>query len=69
MASISGLTINVGISISQETVNRCLQLLSIYLTDNPEFDIRSFEYHDLEGIFRRAELFRRSTKEEAQNDN
>lgn len=64
MASVSGLTINVGISISRDTVDRCLQLLSIYLTDNPEFDIRSFEYHDVEGIFRRAELFRRDIREE-----
>lgn len=63
MASISELTINVGISISRDTVDRCLSLLSIYLTDNPDLDIRSFEFHEAEGIKRRAELFRRSTAE------
>lgn len=58
------LTINVGISISKETVDRCLYLLSIYLTDNPDIDIRSFEFHEAEGIKRRAELFRRDIREE-----
>lgn len=40
MAKISGLTINVGISIDDETVARCCNLLSIYLTDNPD------KYHE-----------------------
>lgn len=36
MADLKDLTFNVGISISNETVNRCCQLLEIYLQDNPD---------------------------------
>ena len=35
MPKISDLTINVGVSISDETVARCCQLLAMYLSDNP----------------------------------
>ena len=41
MAEIAGMTINVGIEISEETVNRCCQLLQIYLTDHPDKFIAS----------------------------
>ena len=46
MAKLNDLQINVGISISEETVGRCCQLLSIYLTDNPSKTIEVGEYHD-----------------------
>lgn len=36
MAEIAGLSINVGIEISEETVSRCCQLLQIYLSDHPD---------------------------------
>ena len=40
MADLKDLTFNVGISISNETVHRCCQLLEIYLQDNPDKTIR-----------------------------
>ena len=36
MADLKDVTFNVGISISNETVCRCCQLLAIYLMDNPD---------------------------------
>lgn len=35
MAELGGVTINVGINISEETVRRCCQILQMYLADNP----------------------------------
>lgn len=35
MAELGGITINVGINISEETVQRCCQILQMYLADNP----------------------------------
>ena len=46
MAKLNDLQINVGISISEETVARCCQLLSIYLTDNSSKTVEVSEYHD-----------------------
>lgn len=40
MADLKDVTFNVGISISNETVHRCCQLLTIYLQDNPDKTIR-----------------------------
>lgn len=36
MAELGGITINVGINISEETVTRCCQILQMYLADNPD---------------------------------
>lgn len=36
MAELGGITINVGVSISEETVLRCCQILRMYLEDNPD---------------------------------
>lgn len=36
MAELGGITINVGVNISEETVQRCCQTLQMYLTDNPD---------------------------------
>ena len=36
MAELGGVTINVGINISKETVERCCQILQMYLADNPD---------------------------------
>ena len=43
MANLDGITINVGISISDDTVNRCRDILSMYLTDHPELVPGVFE--------------------------
>ena len=36
MAELGGITINVGVNISEETVLRCCQILGMYLADNPD---------------------------------
>ena len=36
MAELGGITINVGINISDETVRRCCQILQMFLADNPD---------------------------------
>ena len=36
MAELGGITINVGVNISEETVQRCCQILQMYLEDNPD---------------------------------
>lgn len=41
MAELGGITINVGINISEETVQRCCQILQMYLADNPDKIIQS----------------------------
>lgn len=46
MADLKDVTFNVGISISNETVHRCCQLLGIYLQDNPDKTIH-VEDHNL----------------------
>lgn len=39
MANVGDMSFNVGITVSDETVQRCCQLLSLYLTDNPDMEI------------------------------
>ena len=39
MAELGGITINVGINISEETVQRCCQILQMYLADNPDKEV------------------------------
>lgn len=41
MAELGGITINVGINISEETVRRCCQILQLYLADNPDKEVTS----------------------------
>ena len=43
MAELGGITINVGINISEETVQRCCQILQMYLADNPDKIVRSMQ--------------------------
>lgn len=48
------ITVNVKIGIDEETVMRCCQLLSIYLTDNTDKEIATDTYNDAEGIRRQV---------------
>lgn len=69
MAKLNDLQINVGISISDETVERCCQLLSIYLTDNPnkKVEVSEWEYfHDNEKTKRKNVYI--TTKVEDENN-
>ena len=36
MANIGDLSVNIGIEVSEETVQRCCQLLQLYLEDHPD---------------------------------
>lgn len=65
MAKFNDLQINVGISISDETVQRCCQLLSIYLTDNPNKTVEVSWYHDIDKIYSNVYI---TTKVEDENN-
>ena len=41
---MDGITINIGVGISEDAVKRCEQILSMYLTDNPELEARIDSY-------------------------
>ncbi len=58
MARSTEITVNVGISVTKETAERCLEILSMYLTDNPLVDIEThtFEHEDGDRIMRRVYL-------------
>ena len=43
MAEVDGITINVGINISEQTVQRCCQILQMYLADNPDKIVSSIQ--------------------------
>ena len=36
MAKLNDLTINIGVTIPEDTMVRCLEILSMWLTDNPD---------------------------------
>lgn len=57
MANLNGITINVGISISDDTVNRCQDILSMYLTDHPELEPEVFETVNNDGTKCRSLYF------------
>lgn len=59
MARINDMTFNVGLSISPETVDRCRILLSMFLTDNPDFNIEIHTHKSIEGnTIREVEIIR-----------
>lgn len=49
MSTLGDLNINAKITISEETADRCIQLLNIYLKDNPRASIRSITAFDVDG--------------------
>lgn len=49
MSTLGDLNINAKITISDETADRCIQLLNIYLRDNPRASIKSLTAYDLDG--------------------
>lgn len=47
MAKFEGINIEMGVTISEQTVNRCLNLLTMYLEDHPNMTIgvnRAIDY-------------------------
>ena len=49
MSTLGDLSINAKITVSEETANRCIQLLNIYLADNPRMSVEPFNGCDLDG--------------------
>ena len=49
MSTLGDLSINAKITVSQETAERCIQLLNIFLADNPHVTIETFNQYDMEG--------------------
>lgn len=49
MAKMNDITFNVGMSVSEDTVNRCCLLLQMYLTDHPELELITSESKTLDG--------------------
>ena len=39
MAKLQGLSIDIGVTISEDTVQRCLTILNMWLTDNPNMTL------------------------------
>lgn len=49
MNNLGELSINAKITVSQETAERCIQLLNIFLTDNPNISVESFDGYSMDG--------------------
>ena len=66
MAKVQGLSIDIGVTIPEDTVDRCLAILSMWLTDNPNMTLEVGE----NGVVDRFVYFRevREKKWEKQND-
>ena len=43
MAKLQGLSIDIGVTIPEETVQRCVAILNMYLTDNPDMEVEIHE--------------------------
>ena len=43
MAKLNEITINIGVTVPIETVQRCVQILNMYLTDNPNLTVKVYE--------------------------
>lgn len=49
MSTLGDLSINAKITVSQETAERCIQLLNIFLEDNPHTSVEPFGGYSMEG--------------------
>lgn len=49
MSTLGDLSINAKITVSQETAERCIQLLNIFLADNPHTSVEPFDGYSMEG--------------------
>lgn len=61
MARAGKITVQVGLEIPEETAERCLQILEMWLNDNPDTVICCEEVTTADGIYRR--LFCKQTRE------
>ena len=56
MAKLNEITINIGVAITDDTLHRCCNLLSMWLNDNPDKTLEVFEWHDADGIQRSLQV-------------
>lgn len=49
MNNLGELSINAKITVSEDTAIRCIQLLNIFLADNPHVSVETFIQHDMDG--------------------
>lgn len=49
MNNLGELNINAKITVSQETAERCIQLLNIFLADNPHTSVEPFDAYSIDG--------------------
>ena len=49
MNNLGELSINAKITVSEETAVRCIQLLNIFLADNPHTSVETFNQYDMDG--------------------
>lgn len=56
MANLGDLSINLSLTPGEETVRRCLQILDMYLTDNPNMTLEVNEFRGPDGTIRRVWL-------------
>lgn len=40
---LNEITINIGVAIPEETVQRCVQILNMYISDNPHLTVKIYE--------------------------
>jgi hypothetical protein len=63
MASLGDIKIEIGVTIPIETVDRCCQILSMYLTDNPDKALDVSGWNNDGKIYRAVMVIKRSDKE------
>ena len=61
-----GITINIEVEIPEETVQRCIQILNMYLTDKPYLTIKIYENMDQDQL-KRFMLFVPKEKNDGQS--
>ena len=49
MSTLGDLSINAKITVSEETMVRCIELLNIYLADNPHTSVETFTQYSMDG--------------------
>ena len=60
---LNEITINIGVAIPEETVQRCVQILNMYLTDNPNLIVDVWEEKYADHTNRYMQLIPKENKE------
>ena len=53
---LNEITINIGVTIPEDTVQRCIQILNMFLTDNPNLTIKIYEENGPDRIYRYMQI-------------